>query len=393
MIVVLTQCFPPDVGGIEVLMGGLADALAEIGREVIVMADGHRDSEEPAHDGRRAYPVRRFAGFKPWRRRRKALGLGKLLRSTQIEAVYADTWKSAEHAIDNLEGHAVPLVCLAHGNDVLAQGKARRRRRIVRVLSKARRVAANSSDTARRVRELGIAPDRIAVVNPGVTPPHKASAETHRDMAARIGAGGPVLVTVARLEPRKGQDQVLRSLPGLVVKHPSLVYAVAGDGPYRGPLEKLTRELGVESHVRFLGRVSEDDKAAILELADLFVMPVREDTSGHSVEGFGIAYVEAAFCAVPAVAGFGGGAADAVVDGETGLLCDGDDPGDVERAIRDCLVDPGQLGWLGDTARRRAQREFSWTAAVTRYLACLGPASPDKAHLTDPTGKSSEISQ
>ncbi len=107
-------------------------------------------------------------------------------------------------------------------------------------------------------------------------------------------------------------------------------------------------------------------------------MPVREDTAGHSIEGFGIAYVEAAFCAVPAVAGRGGGAADAVVDGETGLLCAGDDPGDVERAIRDCLVDPGLLGRLGDAALQRAQREFSWTAAVTRYLACLRPASPKR---------------
>jgi phosphatidylinositol alpha-1,6-mannosyltransferase len=371
MIVVLTQCFPPSIGGIEVLMKGLADSLTTAGRDVMVLADGHRDPQEAVHDQRFAFPVQRFAGVKPWRWRRKARALEALTRDARLEAVFTDSWKSAEHVIELLKICGVPVVCLAHGNDVLAKGRARRRRRIRNVLGKAKRVAANSADTARRVRDLGVAPEQVVVVNPGVAPPAPPSEDARTRMTDRIGRGRPLLLTLARIEPRKGQDQVITVLPDLLADFPELTYVIAGDGPYRSRLNTLARDLGVAPRVRFLGRVSEDEKAALFEMADLFVMPVREDASTQSVEGFGIAYVEAAFRALPCVGGRGGGAGDAVIDGETGALCDGDDPGDVEKAIRNCLADPEGLQRLGAAARRRAEREFTWPIACERYLACL----------------------
>lgn len=373
MIVVLTQCFPPVLGGIENLMAGLAGALSGLDRKVIVLADGHRDRGEAAYDRRLDYPVRRISGVKPWRQRRKAAALGELLDTGNVRAIFTDSWKSAEHAIPKLREHDVPLVCLAHGNDVLAEDDARRRHRISRILSSATRIAANSVNTAERVQALGVDPARIAVVNPGVTPPERPERDVVESVAARIGEREHLLLTVARIEPRKGQDQVLRSMPALLSDYPELTYAIAGDGPYREQLEQLARHLSIARRVRFLGRVSEAEKSALLELADLFVMPAREDVATRSVEGFGIAYVEAAFRALPTVAGRSGGVADAVLDGVTGLLCDGNDAGDVERTIRDCLADPGRRTQLGIAARQRAEREFTWPVAAKRYLACLEP--------------------
>jgi phosphatidylinositol alpha-1,6-mannosyltransferase len=310
--------------------------------------------------------------LKPWRRRAKARALEGLLRGAGVEGVFADSWKSAEHVIGPIESSGVPVVCLAHGNDVLAKGSEKRRRRIQRVLERTRRVAANSADTARRVCALGVAPERVAVVNPGVTPAMPSDDHARARLAERIGEeAGPLLLTLARIEPRKGQDQVIRAVPALLSDFPQLRYVVAGDGPDRGRLEALARELDVGPRVVFLGRVSEGEKAALFERADLFVMPVREDSATQSVEGFGIAYVEAALGGLPAVAGRSGGAGDAVVDGATGVLCDGDDPGDVERAIRDCLADPARLQRLGQAAQERAERQFAWPLAVERYLACL----------------------
>ena len=108
-----------------------------------------------------------------------------------------------------------------------------------------------------------------------------------------------------------------------------------------------------------------------LAIAEKALGPDHPDVATRSVEGFGIAYVEAAFRALPTVAGRSGGVADAVLDGVTGLLCDGNDACDVERAIRDCLADPGRRTQLGIAARQRAEREFTWPVAAKRYLACL----------------------
>ncbi len=371
MIVVATQCFPPRVGGMEILMCGLADALAASGRDVTVLADGHGDTAEKGYDRGLAFPVRRFPGLKPWRRWRKSRELAALVRRERIDAVFTDSWKSAERIAAVAKDAGVPLVCLAHGDDVTATDD-RRRRRVRRTLALVTRIAANSAATAARVEALGVPRGRIAVVNPGVTPPAAPSADARDRMARLLGARRPVLATLARLEPRKGNDRVIAALPALLRDHPDAVYAIAGDGPYRDTLERLAGEAGVADRVVFLGRVSDDDKAALLDAADLFVMPAREVVGARSVEGFGIAYVEAAFRSLPAVAGRSGGVADAVRDGVTGLLCDGDDAGDVERAIREALADPERLAELGAAARETAIRDFAWPVAVERYLACIG---------------------
>ena len=371
MIVVATQCFPPRIGGMETLMCGLADALAASGRDVTVLADGHGDAAEAGFDRDRAYPVLRFPGLKPWRRWRKARVFAALARGERIDAIFADSWKSAERIAGAARDAGVPLVCLAHGDDVTATDD-RRRRRVRRTLGQVTRIAANSAATAARVEALGIPRGRIAVVNPGVTPPAEPSAEARGRIARRLGAGRPLLITVARLEPRKGHDRAIAALPALLRDHPETVYAIAGAGPHRSALERLARETGVTDRVAFLGRVSDDDKAALLDAADLFVMPVREEVSARSVEGFGIAYIEAAFRSLPAVAGRSGGVADAVREGVTGLLCDGEDPDNVERVIREAIADPQRLARLGAAARETAEREFAWPVAVERYLACIG---------------------
>lgn len=189
--------------------------------------------------------------------------------------------------------------------------------------------------------------------------------------------GHPRLLTLGRIERRKGHDHVIRSLSALVAAHPELIYVIAGDGPDRPRLEALVAELGLRRHVHFAGVVSEPEKAALLRDSDLFVMPSRIDSATRSREGFGIAYLEAAWCGVPSLAGCAGGARDAVVDGVTGMLCDGARQEAVAAAIAECLGDPERLRRLGAAARERAQIEFSWPAVVGRYLRCISDSDED----------------
>ena len=366
-IIISTQCLSPVRGGIEILMSGLAGALREHGDDVRVFADGYGDEAERDHDGSLPYRLVRVGGWKWLRRRQKIRLLRDAMRDSRPDGIFTDSWKSAELLVPHTESLGIRLVCLAHGNDVLAAGDGRRRRRIVNTLRRTHRVIANSADTAARTVALGLERERLAVVCPGVIPP----ASDARPPPCLALDEAPVLLTLGRVELRKGHDQVLRCLPELLGEFPRLIYLVAGTGPDLEKLRRLASELGVSDRVRFLGRVSESLKAGLLHAADVMVMPGRLDTTRDSVEGFGISYIEAAFCDLAVVAGSAGGESSAVLHERTGLLCDGEDLGSVLESLRRCLRDPAERQRLGRAAGARARQEFSWPGVVEKYLECL----------------------
>lgn len=366
MIYIVTQCFFPSVGGIEGAMTGLADHLAAQGHAVRVFADG--DARDAAGDSAKAYPIQRFDGPKPWRRWRKHAAVRRARRGEAVRGVFADSWKSVAAIPEGLGSISV----LAHGSefpepDEVSPGK---RAKIEAALARADAILANSLYTAARVRPfLKGRPERVVLIQASIEPQPEPSPEGIKRAAEVIAGGGPVLMTLARLEPRKGVDMTLRALPGLAQRHPGLVYVVAGGGEDAGRLKALAAELGVEARVRFTGRVDDDLRAGLLAACDVFSMPVRKE--GDSVEGFGLTYVEAGWYGAPSVAGREGGAATAVLDGEVGLLCDGADPASVEAALGRLLDDEALRRRLGDAAQARA-RAFTWDRRLPEYLKTLG---------------------
>lgn len=368
MILVLTQCFPPDPGGIEALVGGLATELARSGEEVVVLADHIRSKGLAEPVWPKSVSVRRFGGPKPLRRLAKGFVARRLLAGGSVRAVATDTWKSAA-LLPRQAG--VPVMVLAHGNEVLPAGSARREARRRDAFARGTVVAANSAYTAALVREaLDGAGPRIEVVPLPLPAPLEATAGATAWAAGLAEGASPVVASLSRLEPRKGIDQVIRALPGLAAAHPAIRYLVAGSGPDRARLEALAASEGVADHVRFLGRVDEAEKAALLARADLFAMPARRE--GNSVEGFGIVYLEAAWQGCPSLAGREGGAAEAVADGQTGLLCDGADPAAVAAALATLLADPPRLKAMGEAAAARVRGGLLWDHALPRYRALLG---------------------
>ena len=366
MIYIVTQCFFPTVGGIEGAMTGLADHLAAQGHKVRVFADG--DAADAAGDQAKAYPIVRFSGPKPWRRWRKRLAVEQAMRREAVQGVYADSWKSVA-AIPRRLG---PVAVLAHGSEfpepeAAASAKGRK---LIAALERAYAILANSNYTIERARPfLTGQPERLILIQASIEPQPDPSAEAMARARAVIDGGGPVLTTLARLEPRKGVDMTLRALPRLLQRHPGLVYLVVGGGEDAPRLKALASELGVSDHVRFTGRVDDDLRAALLAATDVFSMPVRKE--GDSVEGFGLTYVEAAWYGAPGVAGREGGAATAVLDDQTGLLCDGADPASVEAKLGRLLDDEALRARLGEAAKARA-RAFTWDQRLGEYLATLG---------------------
>jgi phosphatidylinositol alpha-1,6-mannosyltransferase len=201
---------------------------------------------------------------------------------------------------------------------------------------------------------------------------------TPLDQAQRAGArhrlglpvDGPLVVSVSRLVPRKGMDTLIEAAHRLRSSYPDLTVAIAGTGRDRDRLDRLA---GLATGpVRLLGRISDDDKAALLGAADVFVMDCRTRWAGLEQEGFGIVFLEAAAAGVPQIAGRSGGAAEAVEDGLTGLVVERPgDPGVLEQALRTLLADPDLRRRMGHEARKRAEASFDYARLAPRLATAL----------------------
>jgi phosphatidyl-myo-inositol dimannoside synthase len=179
-----------------------------------------------------------------------------------------------------------------------------------------------------------------------------------------------LLVSLSRLVPRKGMDVLIEAANRLAPSYPDLVVAIGGDGRELPRLRRQAAAALVPVYV--LGRVSDDQRAALLGCADVFVMACRSRWLGLEQEGFGIVFLEAAAAGVPQVAGNSGGAAEAVLDGVTGLVVDDPgDPGSVAEALRTLLSDPKLRTRMGRAARARAEGSFDYDVLASRLASTL----------------------
>ncbi|MET8544209.1 glycosyltransferase family 4 protein [Kitasatospora sp. NPDC004799] len=225
-----------------------------------------------------------------------------------------------------------------------------------------------------------LGPDaRLARLVPGVDPavfrptdhPARAGAETP------AGTGSPVVLCVARLVPRKGQDVLIRALPAVRRAVPGTTLVLVGRGPDEERLRRLARRLTEPGAVVFTGGLDHAGTAVHYAGADVFAMPCRTRRLGLEAEGLGIVYLEAAAAGLPVVAGRSGGAPDTVLDGVTGTVVDGRSPAEVAAALtRILLAPPAERARTGAAGRRWAEEHWTWEASARRLTALLDPDVP-----------------
>lgn len=165
---------------------------------------------------------------------------------------------------------------------------------------------------------------------------------------------------MGRLVHRKGQDRLVEALPRILDEVPDAHLLLVGEGPHRKELDRLASKWNVASSITFLGRLHLDDLPKHLTLAELFAMPSRDRLAGLEVEGLGIVYLEASSCALPVIVGKSGGAIDALIDGETGLLVDGESIDEISRACIRLLKDREFSTSLGRRGSEWVRGEWSW---------------------------------
>jgi phosphatidylinositol alpha-1,6-mannosyltransferase len=272
----------------------------------------------------------------------------------------------------------LPYAAVLHGSEITVPGRLPGGRELLAsVLAPARLlIAAGGYPAAEARRAVGRRMPPVEVVPPGVDvrrfrplPP-----QAKRSSRRRFGlpADGRLVVSVSRLVPRKGMDVLIDAIGLLRPSKPDLSLAIGGEGRDRRRLEGLIDRSGLRGAVHLLGRVPDDDLPLLDGAADVWAMLCRDRWLGLEQEGFGIVFLEAAACGVPQVAGRSGGAHEAVVDGETGLVVDDpSDPRAVARALHVLLEDEPMRHRFGRAARERAENDFDYDLLAGRLKSAL----------------------
>jgi phosphatidylinositol alpha-1,6-mannosyltransferase len=255
-------------------------------------------------------------------------------------------------------------VCWTHGEDIAGALGSREFELLTRcVYHLADAAIANSRNTSALLQSLGVPEEKIEVVYPAVDTERFRPDVDGRSIRARYaGPDDVLLLSIGRLQRRKGHDIAIEAMAQLSRELPNLKYVIAGDGEERERLEQIARDRGVADRVFFAGVVSDAELPAFYTASDIFVLPNRIDNG--DIEGFGIVFLEAAASGRPAIGGDSGGVPEAVERDVTGLLVDGADAADVAKGIRTLAASPEQRRRMGEAGRARARDSFSWSRAA-----------------------------
>ena len=379
---VISQLFLPTKGGTAVWAAEVYGRLGDRDSHIITARVSGSEAVDAVHPNTvHRLNLERIS----WLRPESAWMYAKLL----IMGLWLGVRKrfAAVHAIRVLpEGFAAwvvarltrrPLVIYAHGEELTGWGRGGKYRLLVFLLRHADVVIANSDFTRDVLLGMGVSEDSIRLIYPGVDTGRFRPGLPVTDLRARLQLAEQslLLLSVGRLQRRKGFDQVIRALPTLLGEGRDVHYAIVGIGEDGAYLRELSAELGVSKRVHLLGHVPTDELPRWYNACDVFIMPNR-DIDGDT-EGFGMVYIEAAACGKASVAGRTGGTGSAVLDEVTGLRVDGKQVSEIASALRRLLADPVLRDRLGQAGLARVKGELAWER-VAQKTAALGESGWSK---------------
>ena len=352
-LLLVSELYPPAIGGSAVLFGEIYPRLIDI--PVTVLSEGVGMADYGIRNPRSMRQYLRLAmKLRASGRRVSMIHCGRALP----EGVAA--WLSRRAG-------GPRYACWAHGEDISTALLSRELTLVMRTVYRGAEVVfANSENTRRMLRELGIADERLQLVYPGVDTQRFRPDIDASTIRQRIAPRGEmVLLSVGRFQSRKGHDLVIKAVGKLIgQQRRSFRYVIVGDGQERARLEALVDDCGVRDHVTFIGEVPAELLPHYFAACDIFVLPNRIEQ--NDVEGFGIVYLEAAASGKPAIGGRSGGVPEAVADGVTGLLVEGTDADELAATLARLMDSDALRRSLGEAGRARAVRDFGWDAAAQR---------------------------
>ena len=359
MYLIATRSFPPEVGGMQSLMWGLSREMSK-NFMIKVFADYHENHKE--FDENLNFSIERVGGIKFLRKIRKAQLINEFLKDNKIEGIIADHWKSLELIKSNKK-----KFCLIHGKEINHPNNSNQNKRIIKVFDKVDKIIANSEYTKNLATSIGLNPKKIVVINPGVNLPKDLNKKSLDKVESLLKIKTPRLITVSRFDKRKNHEKILMALRNLKQIYPDIVYICIGYGDEEKNIKDLVKELDLSSQVMFFKEISDDLKNALIAKSNIFVMP--SIIHKKSVEGFGIAYVEAAQYGVASLGGKDGGASDAIKHDTTGLICDGNELEDIYSSLN-TMLENKRYSELGKNAKEYSSK-FNWSNTIEEYKKIL----------------------
>ena len=360
MHLIITRTFPPDVGGMQNLMWGLARSLSKI-KLIKVFADyteGHENFDNTV-----SFSIERVSGVKLLRKYRKSYLINEYLKENKnVQCLIADHWKSLELIKTNKK-----KICLIHSKEINHPKGSRLNKKVLEVLNNVDHVVANSNYTKNLAINLGVEEQRILVINPGVDPVTEIPKKDLSKAEELFKGKKQRLITVSRFDKRKNHEKVIMAIRNLKEVYPDIIYTCIGQGDEEENLKKLVIELKLEEQVKFIKDIPNDFKNALVARSNVFIMP--SIIHKKSVEGFGIAYIEAAQYSIPSIGGKDGGASDAIINEKTGLICDGNNLDDIYSSI-DLIFKENKYLEYGKTAKENANN-FTWDKIIESYKRIL----------------------
>ena len=359
MYLIITRAFPPELGGMQSLMWGLTKEMSK-NFMIKVFADYHENHKE--FDNKENFSIERVGGIKFLRKIRKAQLINEFIKENKIQGIIVDHWKSLELIKTDKKKY-----CLIHGKEINHPKGSSLNKRVVKVLNNVEKVIANSEYTKNLAINNGVNRDKVIVINPGVGIVEELNKKSLEKVESLLKIKTPRLITVSRFDKRKNHEKVIMALRNLKQQYPDIVYICIGYGDEEENLKKLVQELDLGSQVMFFKDISNDLKNALIAKSNIFVMPsIIHKTS---VEGFGIAYVEAAQYGIPSLGGKDGGASDAISHDKTGLICDGNNLDDIYSSLNS-MIENKKYHVFGKNAKEYVSK-FQWDKILDEYKKIL----------------------
>ena len=359
MYLVVTRSFPPEIGGMQNLMWGLTNELAK-NYMIKVFADYYENHK--TFDEEVSFSIERVGGIKLLRKYRKAQLINEFIKENKVEGIIADHWKSLELIKGNKK-----KICLIHGKEINHEKGTNLNKRVLKVLNNVEIVVANSKYTKELAIRCGVDQTRIIIINPGVNIVQELNKKTLDKVENLLKHKFPRLITVSRFDKRKNHEKVIMALRNLKQIYPDIIYICIGYGEEEKNIKKIVESLELKEQVMFFKDISTELKNSLLAKSNIFVMP--SIVYKKSVEGFGIAYIEAAQYGIPSIGGVDGGASDAIKHQKTGLICDGNSLDDIYSSINSMLENKKYLEY-GKSAKDGVLK-FYWSNIIEQYKKIL----------------------
>ena len=360
-ILLVTNDFGPRAGGIETFVMGLLERVPK--GEVIVYTSHQSSTGEYDRRWRDEYGVEvvRDKSSILLPTPRVIRNLQKLIRRRNLSTVWFGAAAPLGVSARWLrKAGAQHIVALTHGHEVWwskvwpfswAISEIARSVDVVTYLGDFTHQA-----IARRFKDK----NKLTKIAPGIDTEHFRPLDG-RELREKYGiADRATIVSVGRLVHRKGQDRLVEALPLVLKEIPDAHLIFVGEGPHRKKLDQLVKKHKLENHVTFIGRIQYSDLPRHFSLGDIFAMPSRSRLFGLEVEGLGIVYLEASACGLPVVGGNSGGAPDAVKEGITGFVVDGNKLPEIADRIITLLKDDELRNQMGNAGRSWAMEEWQW---------------------------------